>query len=206
MTKGGTGRSAPVQCRNTIVPGRDELDQLLDEILDRPQRRKRLEGQIDREFVGERAVLVLDMTGFSRLTQAFGIVEFLLKIRRLRRIADRMVADHGGDVIKSEADNLYCLFPTAGEALAAGLDILADLPEDVYASIGIGFGPMLLIGDDDMMGNEVNLASKLGEDVAEHGEILLTDAARAALSGDEHVEERMVSIAGLDLRHFALRR
>jgi class 3 adenylate cyclase len=187
------------------MPGRDELDQLLDEILDRPQRRKRLEGQIDEEFVGERAVLVLDMTGFSRLTQAFGIVEFLLKIRRLRRIADRMVADRGGDVIKAEADNLFCLFPSAAEALAAARGILSELPEGVYASIGIGYGPMLLIGDDDMMGNEVNLASKLGEDVADNGEILLTDAARAALSGDEHCEERMVSIAGLDLLHHAVR-
>ena len=185
------------------MPGRDELDQLLDEILDRPQQRKRLEGQIDQEFVAERAVLVLDMTGFSRLTQAFGIVEFLLKIRRLRRIADRMVADRGGDVIKSEADNLFCLFPSAQEALAAGRSILSDLPEGVYASIGIGYGPMLLIGDDDMMGNEVNLASKLGEDVADNGEILLTDAARAALSSEERCEERMVSIAGLDLRHYA---
>jgi adenylate cyclase len=186
------------------VPGRDELDQLLDEILDRPRQRERLEAQIDEEFVAQRAVLVLDMTGFSRFTQAFGIVEFLLKIRRLRRIADRAVADCGGDVIKAEADNLFCLFPSVAEGLTAARDILTDLPEGVYASIGIGYGPMLLIGDDDMMGNEVNLASKLGEDVAENGEILLTAAACAALDGDERAEERMVSIAGLDLLHYAV--
>ncbi len=185
------------------MPGRDELEQLLDEILDQPRRRKRLEAQIEETFVGDRAVLVLDMTGFSRTTQAHGIVAFLLQTRRLRRIADPVVADRRGDVIKAEADNLFCLFPSSDDAFAAAGQILATLPRGVYASIGIGYGPMLLVGDDDMLGNEVNLASKLGEDVADDGEILLTEAAYAGLSEPGGLEERMISISGLELRHFA---
>jgi class 3 adenylate cyclase len=183
------------------VPGRDELDELLGEILDQPRRRRRLEAQIEETFVRNRAVLVLDMTGFTRTTQARGIVEFLLKIQRLRRITDPVVARHRGDVVKAEADNLFCLFTTVDDALAAAREVVIGLPEDVYASIGIGFGPMLLIGDDDMLGNEVNLASKLGEDVADHGEILLTEAARAQVP-TEKLAARTVSVSGLELRHF----
>ena len=186
------------------MPGRDELDSLLDEILARPRRRRRLEAQIDEEFVSAKAVLVLDMTGFSRTTQERGLVEFLLKIRRLRRVADRVVADHRGDVVKAEADNLFCLFEASAEAVSAARKIMAGLPEDVYASIGIGYGPMLLIGDDDMLGGEVNLASKLGEDIAEYGEILLTEAAAAALGRGEPLEARTVSVAGLELPHYAV--
>ena len=38
-----------------------------------------------------------------------------------------------------------------------------------------------MVGDDDFYGNELNLASKLGEDVADAGETLLTEAAHAQL-------------------------
>ena len=47
--------------------------------------------------------------------------------------------------------------------------------------MGIGYGPSLLVGDEDIFGNELNLASKLGEDMAEPNEILLTEAAALAL-------------------------
>ena len=188
------------------MPGRDELDQLLDEIIEQPRLRRHLETQIEEEFVAERAILVLDMTGFARMTQSHGILDFLLKIRRLRRVADPVVTDKRGDVIKAEADNLYCLFPSVDDGLAAARELMGQLPRGVYASVGIGFGPMLLIGDDDMMGNEVNLASKLGEDVAGDGEILLTEAAHTALGGAEEFEERTLSVSGLELRHFADRR
>jgi hypothetical protein len=64
------------------------------------------------------------------------------------------------------------------------LPALADLnrgrpaSERLAFSFGIGFGEVLDLGHD-LLGLEVNLASKLGEDTARPGEILLTpDAAR----------------------------
>jgi class 3 adenylate cyclase len=52
--------------------------------------------------------------------------------------------------------------------------------EQVHFSYGVGYGDVLDI-DDDMFGLEVNLASKIGEDLAEPGEALLTPSAAAAL-------------------------
>ena len=70
---------------------------------------------------------------------------------------------------------------------------------------GIGFGNILNIGDEDLFGNEVNLASKLGEDVAERGEILLTAAARAQLhEADIPIREETVSISGLDVTYYKI--
>jgi adenylate cyclase len=195
------------------VPEREELDAFLDAMLDYPERRSEFETRIDEAFVYERAVMVLDMSGFSRTTQARGIVAFLLTIRRLRQLVEPIVATHAGAVVKSEADNLFCLFRTVEDAVAASREIIkgldpinAALPkeDELYVSIGIGWGRLLLIGEEDVMGNEVNIASKLGEDVAGYGEILLTEAARAELDGNESVEERVVSVSGLELRHYAI--
>ena len=48
--------------------------------------------------------------------------------------------------------------------------------------VGLGWGRVLRIGDHDVWGSEVNASSKLGEDTAEADEILVTGAARAALT------------------------
>ena len=42
--------------------------------------------------------------------------------------------------------------------------------------LGIGYGPVILVGDRDVFGAEVNAASKLGEDTAGPGEVLVTEA------------------------------
>jgi class 3 adenylate cyclase len=52
--------------------------------------------------------------------------------------------------------------------------------ERTVFSFGIGTGEVLDLGRD-VFGLEVNLASKLGEDVSRPGEVLLTEAAVAAL-------------------------
>ena len=86
-------------------------------------------------------------------------------------------------------------------------DANPDFLEDrrLYASIGIGHGRILNLDEDDMFGDEVNLASKLGEDVAESGMVLLTDAARveARKAGIATRVER-ISISGLSLRYHVL--
>ena len=53
--------------------------------------------------------------------------------------------------------------------------------EKILLCLGIGFGEVLKIGDDDVFGAEVNAASKLGEDTAEPWEILITEKVRQAV-------------------------
>ena len=70
--------------------------------------------------------------------------------------------------------------------------------QEMYLSIGIGYGPILVVENEDMWGNEVNLASKLGEDIAQDGEILLTEAAYNSLQNRNHpVLRQTLSIAGI---------
>jgi class 3 adenylate cyclase len=200
----------PIAQRNS----RANLERILGEMIEEPERRAELAQQVEEIFSQDKAVLVLDMSGFSRTTQRHGIVSFLLMIHEMKLIARPCVEAHGGLLVKAEADNLFCLFDTVAAAVRASQDITERLnaanlllPEDrrLHVSIGIGFGNILNIGDEDLFGNEVNLASKLGEDVAERGEILLTAAAHAQLqAADIPVREETVSISGVDVTYYKI--
>ncbi len=193
---------------------REALDRLLGEMVERPEDRRELAATIERDFGEERAVMVLDMSGFSRTTQKRGIVAFLLMIHQMKLLCRPAIEAAGGLVVKAEADNLFCLFADVSDAVAAAREVVERLdsanlvlPEDrrLYASIGIGWGAILNIDNDDIFGDEVNLASKLGEDVAERGMIVLTEAARARAAGSTiETREESVSISGLTFSYHLL--
>ena len=173
----------------------------------------RFSQSIEREFTQRRAVLVLDMSGFSRTTQVHGVVSFLLMIHQMRLLAAPTIEACGGILVKAEADNLYCLFDEVSQAVAAAREIIRQLntvnvllpaTRRLYASIGIGFGDILVLGGHDLFGDEVNLASKLGEDVAQGGMILLTEAARTELPETVATAAERASISGLALTYHAV--
>jgi class 3 adenylate cyclase len=55
--------------------------------------------------------------------------------------------------------------------------------DHIRACVGLGFGEVLLVPGTDLYGPEVNRAFVLGEDVANGGELLVTEAFLAALGG-----------------------
>ena len=55
--------------------------------------------------------------------------------------------------------------------------------EKVLLCIGVGTGRVLRVGEGDLWGREVNYASKLGEDTAGPGDILVTAAMKSACEG-----------------------
>jgi class 3 adenylate cyclase len=169
---------------------RQALQLLLARRNEHPERLHEIDREIWDDFGETHALWVLDMCGFSRLTVRYGITHFLAMIHRLHGIVAPIVKRHAGRVVKTEADNVFAVFPSVAAAVGAARDVQdqlatanAFLPEDwdLHASIGVGFGEVLMVGEDDFYGNELNLASKLGEDVAEEGETLLTEAAHAQL-------------------------
>jgi adenylate cyclase len=185
-----------------------EFERLLDEMIDFPERREAVAAHIHGHYSRQRAILVLDMCGFSRSTQAVGIVAFLTMIRRMRRICEPCFREHGGEFVDADADNLLYLFPSAPEAITAAREArrrLAGanqaLPRDqhLFCAIGIGWGDVLCIGDGHVHGNEVNLAFKLGEDIATDGQILVTAAAHAVAPDCGASHEARVTISGIEL-------
>lgn len=132
------------------------------------------------------AVMFTDLSGFSRQVEKFGILHFLQIIHEHKQILTPIVHEHDGILIKIEADSLIVIFRRTSSAVRCAVAmqrVLAEFnktrpPEtEVLLCVGIGFGEMLRVGDIDVWGREVNAASKLGEDTAKSGEILVTKAA-----------------------------
>jgi adenylate cyclase len=198
------------------INSRQALSHLLNDMISFPERRAEIARNIEETFGQRKAVLALDMSGFSRATQQNGIISFLLMIHQMQLICRPCVEEHGGTVIKAEADNLFCLFDTVADAVKAGQGIITRLnavnmilPADrqLYVAFGIGYGKILNIGNEDIFGDEMNLACKLGEDIAEKGEILLTPAARAELDGSNvATREGSISISGIHLNYYYVER
>lgn len=195
------------------LPSCERLHELLDQRIERPELSKSLDAKIRKSFEQVRTIFVLDMSGFSKTVQRYGIIHYLGMIQRMRRIVKPVVTKHDGIVIKFEADNCFAVFPNPEKALSASLQIHHDLEianimtdevSDVHVSIGIGHGPVLLFCED-MYGNELNLASKLGEDVAERGEILMTSAARKLIKNKKFRFEKVpITISGVTMQAFRL--
>jgi adenylate cyclase len=138
-----------------------------------------------------RAVVFTDCADFTARTLRDGILHFLMVFEAAADGAGSVVRRTGGVVLKTEADSLLLLYDDATSACQGVEAIDAFLrtfnrgrPPDEQArfSYGIGYGDLLEL-DDDTFGLEVNLASKIGEDLARPGEILLTPDAAANLSG-----------------------
>ncbi len=165
-----------------------------------------IDAAIERAFVRDVAMLVLDMCGFSRITARHGIIHFLAMVHQMEQAARPAIVGNGGEVIKQEADNLFAVFLQPEQALQAALDIHraldamnAVLPPEaaLQASVGIGYGPTLVIAGKDLFGHEMNLACKLGEDIAGPGETLLTASACALLPAGRYVfSDRPCTIGG----------
>jgi adenylate cyclase len=165
------------------LPPEEQLEQLLRRRRQHPQQNQAIDAEIQRRFQETHAILVLDMAGLTRITQEQGIIPALEAIYHLRDIVSPLLIRHHGRLLKAEADNIYGVFDRPDSALLAARDIIEQLrTEEVGASIGIGYGEVLAIGERDLYGNQMNLASRLGEDLAGDNEILLTEAAYQALA------------------------
>lgn len=177
--------------------------------------RQKIESSLWDEYGAEYAVFVLDMSGFSLLTRKYGIVHYLSMVRRMQMTTEPIVKSYGGFMIKYEADNCFAVFPDPLSAVNASVamqhaftasNLLTSDDLDIHISCGIDFGKLLVIASEDCFGDPVNRASKMGEDVAAAGEILITREAMELIPPQSGIRAReiSVSISGTVLPAFAI--
>ena len=172
--------------------------------------RHKIEDCLWEEFGAEYAVFVLDMSGFSLLTRKYGIVHYLSMVRRMQLTTKPIVKSYGGSMIKYEADNCFAVFPDPLSAVNAAIamqhafraaNLLTADELDIHIACGIDYGKVLIIGHEDCFGDPVNRASKMGEDVACSGEILVTKEAMQMIPAEAGIKAREinVSISGITI-------
>jgi adenylate cyclase len=175
-----------------------------------------LEAALWTRFGVERTVLILDMAGFSVKVRTRGLMYFLRKIRYMQSVVAPLLRHHQGELVKFEADNAYAVFPAASDALACALAIHATFRarsdgdpdvDNVVVSIGLARGRILLIPGHDLFGDAVNLAAKLGEDLAGHDETWIAEELfpEAASLPGVRLETTEVSASGLTFQAGLLR-
>jgi adenylate cyclase len=177
----------------------------------------RIEREILERYQDECGVLVLDSSGFTRITQQRGIIHFLALVVAQRDLFRPIFEERDAIAHWFEADNAYGVFPTAKAAVQAALEIQRRRWEEnercpaesrLWVAIGLGYGKLLRIGSEDVYGDQMNLASRLGEDVAEAEEVLATDAVvaqiRDQVSGLD-LEPRTTRTSGVEIAYHRLR-
>jgi adenylate cyclase len=196
----------------------EEFTRLIDALAETraPDEQARIEQDVWARYGTEGTVLISDMASFSHMSRAHGICHYLGLIRRIRRLLAPLIGQHGGQLLKCEADNCYALFERPDDAFAASIAAHAALAAEnaaapaasrVFLSVGIDHGKLLLVGGEDYFGDPVNTASKLGEDLAGKGETLMT---RRALEGcaagiQPHGPSLSTRISEIEIEYFRFR-
>ena len=158
----------------------------------------------------------MDSTGFTRITSSHGIVHYLSILAQIREMLSPLFESFGSLRTRAEADNIYAEFESVTQALDAAIEAnrmvdqqSLDLSESEKFGlcIGIGFGQLLDSGHEGLYGSEMNLASKLGEDTADAGEILMTEAAWREIpdTSQSSFHRCSVGISGADISYYLMR-
>jgi len=130
----------------------------------------------------EVTVFMSDSSGFTRKTHQYGVAQFLAVMTQNYRKLLPIFKKHRGLVLSTLADNLLAIFPEPAFALKASVEIQQRLrrfnagrkdEDQFHLCIGIESGRAFVLKDS-VYGACVNVASKLGEDLAGKGEILVT--------------------------------
>src|SRR6478672_1740264 len=131
------------------------------------------------------AILAADVVGYSRLASA-DEDRILARLRALRSdLIDPTIAVHNGRVIKRTGDGALVEFRSVVDAVRCAIEVQngmvernAGVPQDrrIEFRIGIHLGDVVEESDGDLMGDGVNIASRL-EGVAAPGTICLSEDA-----------------------------
>ncbi len=165
----------------------DRLENLIAERLKKGANKELIDKRIWDLFGENWCIMFTDLSGFSRHVEKFGIIHFLQTIHESQRLLIPILENHDGILLKVEGDSYLVIFRNIEKALQASITMEKALrnynkkkskEEQVLLCVGLGYGKVLKIGDNDVYGAEVNAASKLGEDTARAGEILVTGSIK----------------------------
>lgn len=147
--------------------------------------------EFDKKYLVKRAILVLDVTGFTVTAIHGGAIRSFLRILDAHKICFPVLREYGALFIRAFADDVTALFDGCRSALDASFEIhrridvhnqsLEKHQASLECCIGIGYGPVYEIGPNHAMGDEMNRASVLGEDIARGGETLVTENVHQTL-------------------------
>jgi len=129
------------------------------------------------------AILAADVVGYSRL-MGEDQARTLEALRQLRKeLFEPVVSKHNGTVVKRMGDGWIVKFASVSDAVDCAIKIHEGLAghEVIRLRTGIHIGDVVF-EEEDVFGDGVNVAARL-EELAEPGEVLISDTAHQSLDG-----------------------
>jgi class 3 adenylate cyclase len=151
------------------------------------------------ERLRQPAIVFLDITGYTQLTEEHGDAAAADLAARLGPLVQRTSVAYGGRPVKFLGDGVMFVFPEPGPAVLAALEMVHDVEAAGLppAHVGIASGPVIF-QEGDYYGQTVNLAARIS-DFARPGEVLVSGGVVDAgqLPEDAFVEVGPVELKGV---------
>lgn len=164
-----------------------------------------LDRHIENECVIETTVMMCDSSGFTRRTHEYGILHFLAVMTDVYDRFEPILAKKRGTLISRGADNLLAIFDSPADGVDAAIAMQRLLEkfnagkpdrDQFQLCMGFHFGSILRV-QDAIFGDKVNIASKIGEDLAAADEIIVTgEVAKRLPARIKRAYARSVELGG----------
>jgi adenylate cyclase len=135
--------------------------------------------------------LFADLAGFTALTEAMGDEDAAGPVAEFCNAVEALLTFHEAERIKAIGDALLIRADRADKAVELGVRIVQDVGGRHYlpaVRVGMHTGPAVE-RDGDWFGHTVNVAARVSAE-ASGGDVLVTDATRAAAGRVERIEFR----------------
>jgi class 3 adenylate cyclase/HEAT repeat protein len=178
--------------------GEEEEEELFDEGTPAAEvRTERSAFQFERENMQELVMFFSDIQGYSKKAQVLSPMQLAALLQEYEKILLAHVEAHRGDLVKRMGDGHLFVFQEPLPAVLAAIRLQKSLrrfnryrdeTNRVVIRIGIHSGRVVRKGKGDVLGNAVNIASRL-ESSARPGSILISDQVHDKVKDSVHARE-----------------
>ena len=137
------------------------------------------------------AILSADVVGYSRLMHEDEAAT-VTTLKEYRAAIGRVIDQHSGRIVNAPGDNILAEFPSAVEAVQAGVEIQANIEgrnaelqneRRMHFRIGINLGDVLEEQDGTIYGDGVNIAARMEALADDDGGICISSSVYDAVEG-----------------------
>ena len=153
--------------------------------------------RFEREHITELTVLFTDIVGYSKKAQALPPMQLAALLQEYERILVAVVSAHRGELVKRMGDGHMFVFTSPLSAVLAAIRVQKSLRRfnryreevsRVAIRIGVHCGKVVRKDSGDVLGNTVNVASRL-ETAAQSGSILISEELHERVKDAVHARE-----------------
>jgi len=166
---------------------------------------------MNKRFTKKKAVLVIEMYEQAEVAHEHGVLPFIDMVLTMKRHCGMAVKHRHGKCVRSIETKIIgqimALFDRPIDCMRAAIEARYRCRDEEFnLSIGAGFSEILDLDACNAFGDAVNMAFKLGEDVAKGGEILITENIKNGLRNERFDfkmdDSRTVELSGIEIKHF----